>query len=76
MRQGVDTNVLIYAHMAEMPHHEVVRGFLFDQLSRDDVTLVVTPGILHEFVHVVTDGRRFDPPVAMEDALALARGYL
>jgi predicted nucleic acid-binding protein len=76
MRRGVDTNVLIYAHMAEMPHHETVREYLLDQLAQDDVTLVVTPGILHEFVHVITDGRRFDPPVAMKDALALARGYL
>src|SRR5215217_3702515 len=76
MRRGVDTNVLIYAHMAEMPHHEAVRRYLLDQLAQDDVTLIVTPGILHEFVHVVTDGRRFDPPVAMKDALALARGYL
>lgn len=32
--------------------------------------------MLHEFVHVITDGRRFDPPVAMAEALTLARGYL
>jgi len=76
MRRGVDTNVLIYAHMTEMPQHEVVRSFLIGQLAQEDVTLVITPGILHEFVHVVTDGRRFDPPVAIKDALAVARGYL
>jgi predicted nucleic acid-binding protein len=76
MRRGVDTNVLIYSHIAEMPHHGTVRRYLLNQLSQDGATLVVTPGILHEFVHVVTDGRRFDPPVAMKDALALARGYL
>jgi predicted nucleic acid-binding protein len=76
MRRGVDTNVLIYAHMPDMPHHLMVRRFLVDQLSLDDVTLVVTPAILHELVHVVTDGRRFDPPVSMADAMALARLYL
>ncbi len=76
MRRGVDTNVLIYAHMAELPQHELVRSYLLDQLAQDDVTLVVTPAILHEFVHVVTDARRFSPPVAMPDALAVARGYL
>jgi hypothetical protein len=32
--------------------------------------------VLHEFVHVITDGRRFDRPVAMTEALTLARGYL
>jgi predicted nucleic acid-binding protein len=76
MRRGIDTNVLIYAHMAESPHHEMVRSYLLHQLAQNDVTLVVTPGILHELVHVITDGRRFDPPVAMKDALAVARSYL
>lgn len=76
MRRGVDTNVLIYAHMPELPHHAAVRTFLLDQLARDDVSLVITPTVLNEFVHVVTDGRRFDPPVTMTDALAVARLYL
>lgn len=47
MKRGVDTNVIIYAHMPESPHHAEVRSFLLDQLSRDDVTLVITPVILH-----------------------------
>jgi predicted nucleic acid-binding protein len=76
MKRGVDTNVLIYAHMPGSPHHAAVRSFLLDQLSRDDVTLVLTPTILHELVHIVTDSRRFDPPLAMSEALALARIYL
>lgn len=76
MRRGLDTNVLVYAHMPKGPHYSAVRRYLVEQLSREDVTLVVTPIILHEFVHVVTDGRRFDPPVSMPDALAVARSYL
>jgi predicted nucleic acid-binding protein len=62
--------------MASLPEHGVVRGYLEGQLVRRDVTLVLTPAVLHEFVHVVTDPRRFDPPVAMGEALALARLYL
>src|SRR5882724_5292696 len=76
MRRGVDTNVLIYAHISESPQHEAVRSYLLGQLAQDDVTLVVTPNILHEFLHIVTDARRFDPPVPMTDALAVARSYL
>jgi toxin-antitoxin system PIN domain toxin len=76
MRRGVDTNVLVYAHISQSPQHEAVRSFLLGQLAQDDVTLVVTPIILHEFLHIVTDARRFDPPVPMTDALAVARGYL
>ncbi len=35
----------------------------------------VTPNILHEFVHIVTDNRRFEPPLNMTEALAVARLY-
>lgn len=76
MKRGLDTNVLVYAHVASLEEHGVVRAFLEAQLSRSDVTLVVTPAVLHEFVHVVTDPRRFEPPVAMGEALALARLYV
>lgn len=76
MKRAVDTNVLVIAHVAAAPHHERVRRYLMDQLSVPDVTLVVTPLILHEFVHIITDARRFAPPVAMHEATAIARLYL
>lgn len=76
MKRGLDTNVLVYAHVASLPEHGVVREFLTRELGRRDVVLCVTPSVLHEFVHVVTDPRRFEPPVEMGEALALARLYL
>ncbi len=76
MRRGLDTNVLVYAQMPALAEHGPVRRFLLDQLSQPGVVLVVSPGILHELVHVITDGRRFDPPVAMAEALAVARLFL
>ena len=76
MKRGLDTNVLVCAHMASLPEHGVVREFLARQLARRDVTLFVTPSVLHEFVHVVTDARWFEPPVGMGEALALARLYI
>lgn len=76
MRSGLDTNVLVYAHMAAMPEHAKVSAFLAGLLARRDTTLVVTPAVLHEFVHVITDPRRFEPPVSMSEALAVARLYL
>lgn len=76
MRRAIDTNVLVMAHIAAMPHHERVRRYLVEQLALPETTLVVTPLILHEFVHVITDPRRFTPPVAMHEATAIARLYL
>ena len=76
MKRGLDTNVLIYAQMPAFEWHDQVRRFLLGQLGSPDRTMVVTPGILHEFVHIVTDGRRFDTPVTMTEALAVARLFL
>jgi predicted nucleic acid-binding protein len=76
LKQAVDTNVLIYTHMPSLPSFERVRRYILTQLGDPDVTLIVTPLVLHEFVHVVTDPRRFDPPLTMSDALATARLYL
>jgi predicted nucleic acid-binding protein len=76
VKLGVDTNVLVYAHMASLAEHAAVKTSLKGLLESRDVTLVVTPGVLHELVHVITDARRFDPPVTMAEALALARLYL
>ena len=75
-RRGVDSNVLVYAHIPALAFHAPVRAFLLDQLRRADTRLALTPLTLHEFAHVVTDARRFDPPVAMSEAIAIVRGYL
>lgn len=66
----------MYAHLPALPHHNRVRSFLLEQLHDGDVEVVVTGGVLHEFVHVVTDPGRFEPPVPMSEAISLARGYL
>lgn len=76
MKRGLDTNVLIYAHIPAFEVHGRVRRFLLDQLGNPDLVLAVTPSVLHEFVHVVTDARRFDRPIAMAEALAVARLFL
>jgi predicted nucleic acid-binding protein len=76
VKRALDTNVLIYAHLPAMAQHTGVRRAVLEQLRNPDVISVVTPLILHEFVHVVTDERRFDPPVGMAEALAVSRLYL
>ena len=76
MRLGLDTNVLIYAHLPVFAESERVRGYLRQRLADERCSLALTALVLHEFVHIVTDARRFDPPVAMPEALAIARGYV
>jgi toxin-antitoxin system PIN domain toxin len=76
VKRALDTNVLVYAHLPGFAQHERVRSFLLGELHKREVTLCVTPMVLHEFVHVVTDPRRFATPVAMSEAVAIARSYL
>jgi toxin-antitoxin system PIN domain toxin len=76
VRVGLDTNVLVAAHVPGSPWHEAVRAYLMRLLADQETVLVVTPLVLHELVHVVTDARRFEPVLSMSEALALARVYL
>ena len=38
-------------------------------------TLALAPQVLNEFVHAVTDGKRFENPLSMNDAVAVAEGW-
>lgn len=75
MRVALDTNVLIYAHLPAFEQHTAVRDYLQALLHDSESTVVVTPAILQELVHVITDPKRFQPPVSMAEAIALARRY-
>lgn len=76
VRRGVDTNVLVYAHVPSSIAHEPVNAYLEHQLNDAETVLVVTPAVLAEFVHVVTDARRHRAAAPMAEALAIARGYV
>lgn len=76
MKLGLDTNVLVYSHLPGFPESAKVRTFLLNSLREASNELFVTPLILHELVHVITDSRRFEPPVSMAEATAIARSYI
>lgn len=73
---AIDTNVLVYAHVPQNAEHERVRAHLRALLNANDVVVCVTSLVMHELIHVITDARRFSPPVSMTEALAIARNYL
>lgn len=75
-RLGIDTNVLIYAHLPSFSAHDAVRRFLLEHLEAPETTLAIVPLVFNEFLHIVTDARRFDPPVTMTEAISLTKLYL
>ncbi|MDE0263558.1 MAG: hypothetical protein OXJ37_14235 [Bryobacterales bacterium] len=62
--------------MPVLTESETVRANLRSKLGEDNWQIALTAVVLHEFVDVITDQRRFNPPVPMASALALAKGYL
>lgn len=68
---GLDTSILVAHAIAEHPQHEACQRWLDEEIARNQ-TFGITPGILAEFIHIVTDGRRFETPLVISEALERA----
>ena len=72
---GLDTNVLVYAHRAELPEFEVARRLMSDLLSGKE-KVGFTHTVLHEFIATVTSAGKFSRPSTMPEALAQINYWL
>jgi predicted nucleic acid-binding protein len=70
---GVDTTFLVQLEVQEAPAHHAAHDLLRREVLEPQVPLALAPQVLAEFIHVVTDPRRFKQPLPIEDALAKAR---
>ncbi len=68
---GLDTSFLVAHAIAEHPEHQAAHQWLDEAIAKDE-TFAITSGILAEFIHIVTDGRRFETPLAISEALKRA----
>ncbi len=71
MKHGLDTGFLVAAELAEHPVHSAVRSKLGNLVAAGD-SFALAPQVLAEFLHVVTDPRRFEHPIEMSEARRLA----
>lgn len=70
---AVDTNVLVYAHRAELPQHEAAASRLV-ALGESPARWAIPVFCLGEFVRVITPPKLFNPPHSAGEACeALAR---
>lgn len=74
MTHGLDTGFLVAAEVAEHPLHSKARAKLTRLVANGD-RFALAPQVLAEFVHVVTDPRRFTLPLTVDDALRLAQQW-
>jgi predicted nucleic acid-binding protein len=70
---GLDTTVLVAHELKEINSHEKVREHISILSRSKDTHFALAPQVLQEFLHVVTDSRRFENPLPMQEALARAR---
>jgi predicted nucleic acid-binding protein len=68
---GLDTNILVAHAIPDHPAHRQVHEQLGRFLSAGRL-LALTSGVVAEFLHIVTDPKRFETPLTMPEALQWA----
>jgi predicted nucleic acid-binding protein len=74
MIHGLDTGFLVAAEVREHAEHAAARDTLAQVLSVGDL-IAIAPQVLAEFIHVVSDPRRFTQPLDMNAARHLAEQW-
>ena len=74
MIHGVDTSFLVAVEVEEHPEHASTRGRLRRLVASGD-RMSIAPQVLAEFIHVVTDPRRFAKPLTVAMATELAEQW-
>jgi len=67
--KGVDTTFLIELEISELPKHQSAKAILEKIITQKD-SLALCPQVLTEFMHIVTDAKRFHLPLTMQQAVA------
>ena len=65
---GLDCNILVQLAMEDHVAHLATLRKVNSEIAQGN-QLILTPQVVNEFLHVVTDARRFAPPLTMTDAL-------
>lgn len=66
---GIDTTFLIDLEILESPRHERAVRIFNEWRAEKNPQLVIFSHVFNEFLHVITDERRFLQPVPMEKAI-------
>lgn len=69
---GLDTTFLVHYDVREGEHHGWARRVLRQSVLDQGNAVGLCPQVITEYIHVVTDGRRFTEPLAMQQALERA----
>jgi predicted nucleic acid-binding protein len=71
---GIDTGYLVAAEVVEHVSHQAARTKIAAIVAAGD-GIALAPQVLAEFIHVVTDPKRFTAPLSMNEARDLAQKW-
>lgn len=72
---GADTTFLVQLEIVESPAHSAAHRILQEEIIQAGIPIALAAETLAEFIHIVTDARRFQKPLKMEDAMRKARHW-
>jgi predicted nucleic acid-binding protein len=72
---GVDTPFMIAHTIVEQPEHPATVDYC-NQLISEKRLLALCPTVIDEFLHVVTDPKRFEHPLSMKKAVYIAETWM
>ena len=72
---GLDSNILVQLAVAEHPRNGATTALFQAEVQRGE-TFALPSLVATEFLHIVTDGRRFNPPMTQTVALDWIEGFL
>jgi predicted nucleic acid-binding protein len=74
VNHGIDTGFLVAAEVVEHASHQAARAKIATLVAAGDA-FALAPQVLAEFIHVVTDAKRFATPLSMDAARDLAQKW-
>lgn len=72
---GLDCNILVQLALQDHPANATTVALVQSEVQSGRV-LAVPPLVINEFLHVITDERRFQPPLTMTEALQWVDNFL
>lgn len=72
---GLDTSFLVAVTVLEHPAHTAAWRLFESEIRGREGSVALAPQVLTEFAHVVTDPRRFERPLPMNQALSIGERW-
>ena len=70
----IDTNILIFAHNADSPHHKQAQQLMRDAMESKFESCISQQNLL-EFFSIITNPKRVEKPFSSKEALSLLENY-